>query len=60
MSGRKMLDALFVILLVTGMAFAQEFRGRVQGLVTDQTGGGYSRVRRLCSKTIRQVSKSKG
>lgn len=39
MSGRKMLVALFVIFLVAGMAFAQEFRGRVQGVTTDQTGG---------------------
>jgi hypothetical protein len=38
MIGRKMLAALFVVFLVAWMAFAQEFRGRVQGLITDQSG----------------------
>jgi hypothetical protein len=38
MSGRKMLVALSVILFVNGVAFSQEFRGRVQGLITDPSG----------------------
>jgi len=38
MSSRKTWDALYVILLIAGMAYAQEFRGRVQGLVSDPSG----------------------
>jgi hypothetical protein len=38
MSGKKMMVALFAIFLLTGSVLAQEFRGRVQGVVTDPTG----------------------
>ena len=38
MRGRKVLCALFMISMLAGMVFAQEFRGRVQGLITDQSG----------------------
>ncbi len=39
MSNRKFWGALLVLLLIAGIAAAQEFRGRVQGVVTDQGGG---------------------
>ena len=38
MSGRKKWFALFVVLLIGGTVYAQEFRGRVQGLVSDPSG----------------------
>ena len=38
MSSRKIWGALLVILLIAATASAQEFRGRIQGLVSDQSG----------------------
>jgi hypothetical protein len=38
MSSRKTWCALFLILLLAGTVYAQDFRGRLQGLVSDQTG----------------------
>jgi hypothetical protein len=38
MGNRKLLCALLGMLLVAGVAYGQEFRGRIQGLVTDQSG----------------------
>lgn len=39
MNDRRVFIVLLIILLMAGMASAQEFRGRVQGLVSDQGGG---------------------
>jgi len=39
MSSRKSLGAIVFLLVFFGTVHAQEFRGRVQGSVTDQTGG---------------------